>query len=275
MRFVIFPLLSVLTLFILPIVVYWRKSMQIKLFYKSTYRKHATHILVEGSSGNLEIIELKLEKLNVIDREAVTFTYRFIKYQYDSVDQRFKAVVFNALQKQEDLLQIYGGGLDDDQVNILKEKYGPCQLIVPRKSIPKLLVDEVLNPFYIFQVFSVALWMWDGCEKYAYCIMVISFISIFENLYETVKNINNIRKMAIFECPIEIKRKSGFMQMSSSELVPGDVVVVPDNCLMPCDMVLLTGSCIVNESMLTGESVPVMKNCIAPIKDLYDPTNYD
>jgi cation-transporting ATPase 13A2 len=45
-------------------------------------------------------------------------------------------------------------------------------------------------------------------------------------------------------------------------MVPGDVVVVPENCMMPCDLVLLTGSAIVNESMLTGESVPVIKNCL-------------
>lgn len=39
----------------------------------------------------------------------------------------------------------------------------------------------------------------------------------------------------------------------STELVPGDVILVPPEGLtMPCDAVLLSGTAIVNESMLTG-----------------------
>lgn len=39
----------------------------------------------------------------------------------------------------------------------------------------------------------------------------------------------------------------------STELVPGDVISIPANgMVMPCDAVLVQGTCIVNESMLTG-----------------------
>ena len=39
----------------------------------------------------------------------------------------------------------------------------------------------------------------------------------------------------------------------SNTLVPGDIIEVPRHgCIMQCDAVLLTGNCIVNESMLTG-----------------------
>lgn len=54
--------------------------------------------------------------------------------------------------------------------------------------------------------------------------------------------------------------------IGSEELVPGDVFEITDSelAVFPCDAVLLTGDCIVNESMLTGESLPVSK---VPVTD--------
>jgi len=44
--------------------------------------------------------------------------------------------------------------------------------------------------------------------------------------------------------------------------VPGDVVKVPADVLLPCDFVLLSGSAIINEAILTGESIPVIKTSL-------------
>ena len=49
--------------------------------------------------------------------------------------------------------------------------------------------------------------------------------------------------------------------MSSKELVPGDLLLLPTTggYMMECDAVLVEGTCVVNESMLTGESIPITK----------------
>jgi cation-transporting ATPase 13A3/4/5 len=59
-------------------------------------------------------------------------------------------------------------------------------------------------------------------------------------------------------------------EIDSDQLVPGDIIKIPENRAMPCDLALLSGTCIVNESMLTGESIPVIKNPLPRTKDIYN-----
>ena len=49
--------------------------------------------------------------------------------------------------------------------------------------------------------------------------------------------------------------------MSSKEVVPGDVLLLREDTIgrMEADAVLLEGSVITNEAMLTGESIPITK----------------
>ena len=70
----------------------------------------------------------------------------------------------------------------------MRLKFGECEVNVPPKSVISVLVNEVLNPFYIFQIFSVILWMWDAYYLYASCILFISTGSALYNLYETLSN---------------------------------------------------------------------------------------
>jgi predicted P-type ATPase len=58
--------------------------------------------------------------------------------------------------------------------------------------------------------------------------------------------------------------------------VPGDVVLITKiDWVVPCDMIILNGSCIVNESGLTGESMPVQKKaCKNDSAVIFDPKNH-
>jgi cation-transporting P-type ATPase 13A2 len=40
--------------------------------------------------------------------------------------------------------------------------------------------------------------------------------------------------------------------------------------VIPCDIILLEGTCVMNESMLTGESIPAIKNSIPFTSEIYD-----
>ena len=112
----------------------------------------------------------------------------------------------------------------------------------------------------------------------------ISLVSIIVSLLETRRQSQSLHDMVASSNALRAKvyrGKNEFEDISSVELVPGDVIAIPsDGCVMPCDAVLLAGTCIVNESMLTGESVPVMKSalpltdCNDDEKDMYEPERH-
>nr|CDI56093.1 ca-transporting atpase [Melanopsichium pennsylvanicum 4] len=139
--------------------------------------------------------------------------------------------------------------------------FGKNAIEIQAKSTWQLLVDEVLHPFYMFQIVSIILWSFDNYYYYAFCIAVISLASIFTTLIETRQTVNRMREMSRFSCNVRVLREGNWQVLDSGDLVPGDVydVAEPGLLLFPADSVLLSGDAIVNESMLTGESVPVSK----------------
>ncbi|NWY49052.1 AT132 ATPase, partial [Sylvia atricapilla] len=158
-------------------------------------------------------------------------------------------------------LHLCRAGLDQQEHGARRKIYGPNLIEVPVKSYARLLVEEVLNPFYIFQVLSMVLWVCDAYYYYAACIFLISTFSLGLSLHETRKQSTTLRNMAKMSVGVRVRRPGGEeLVVSSAELVPGDCIHLPAaGAVLPCDAALLTGECMVNESLLTGESVPVMK----------------
>lgn len=78
-------------------------------------------------------------------------------------------------------------------------------------------------------------------------------------LHETVKNTGNAWI---------VNTKGHSIEVPTRSLVPGDIIEIPaSGCTMQCDAVLLSGNCILDESMLTGESVPVTKTALPMKRD--------
>ncbi|KAM8862971.1 polyamine-transporting ATPase 13A2 [Spinachia spinachia] len=242
----------------------------ILLIRDSFGRRHVVKVLTEEVEDDSMALLVELEdsdcrdtaQLHKEERTLLRY-YLFEGLRYIWLAKKGSFCRVSVLNENWTCKDLHGfqKGLSPLEQSVRKQMYGPNLIDVPVKPYVQLLFEEVLNPFYVFQVFSITLWLVDHYYFYAICIFIISILSIGISLHEIRKQSITLRNMAQFVTNVTIRRNSGGEEcVSSEELVPGDCVVLPqEGLLLPCDAALLAGECLVNESMLTGESVPVLK----------------
>ncbi|KAG7269534.1 hypothetical protein CRUP_025258, partial [Coryphaenoides rupestris] len=299
---------SVLTLGLLPLLFFWRPRLGVVARCSACPLALAEVLLLRGRLGHCYVVDVlteevedgSVELVGEVDesrewrdtvqlhkeQKSLMRFYEFEGLRYVWLPRKGAFGPVSVLNEDWTCIDLHSfqGGLNPAEQKSRQQVYGPNLISVPVKSYMRLLVDEILNPFYVFQVFSIALWMADVYYYYASCILFISLLSISISLYET-------RKVSLFDSEsavskttptgwdsgvpflLDIDMQSVDKQMehvcvSSEELVPGDCLVIPpEGLLLPCDAALLAGECMVNESMLTGESVPVLKTPLPPTAD--------
>ncbi|KAK6458063.1 cation translocating P-type ATPase [Scheffersomyces xylosifermentans] len=284
---IVYTLICVCTLGMGYLILRWLPKYRVNLMGNRCALGKADWCVIENEFGELQIVNIKMQRLNerlssfltIVnsneesdediqipskERDPIipflhSFTYRYIKFFYNPVEDIFRSNAnwydlhwLNVKNTKDGVSQ----SLQEQRLDIFDEN----SIEIEEKSVIQLLVDEVLHPFYVFQVFSIFLWLADDYYYYASCIFLISMISIINSLVETKSTIRRLQDISRFSCEVRVWRNGFWKQIESTELVPGDVFEVdPSLSIVPCDALLVNGECVINESMLTGESVPVSK----------------
>ncbi|CZR14628.1 Cation-transporting ATPase [Caenorhabditis elegans] len=274
-RQILFWLLTIVTLGFYQLLAYWVKSLFVKVRFQPTSHDECEYVMVEDIHGTQTIKEVfkaesdvglarptrsgKQEKVKVMR----FFTYRKIKYIWYEKDQEWlnpadmdSAAPFNIYQK----LTLDVIGLKEQDVIASRKIYNMNALALALTPILVILFKEVLGPFYLFQCFSVALWYSDNYAYYASVIVIITVGSAAVAVYQMRAQEKRIRNMVGDTISVIVRRDGHDITIDASEIVPMDILILPSNTfILPCDCLLMNGTVIVNEAMLTGESVPVTK----------------
>ncbi|XP_073929609.1 probable cation-transporting ATPase 13A4 isoform X8 [Castor canadensis] len=194
-----------------------------------------------------------------------------IRYVWNNLEGQFQKI--GSLEDWLSSAKIhlkFGSGLTTEEQEIRRLICGPNTIDVEVTPIWKLLIKEVLNPFYIFQLFSVCLWFSEDYKEYAFAIIIMSVISIALTVYDLREQSVKLHHLVESHNSITVSvcgRRAGVQELESRFLVPGDLLILTGNKVqMPCDAILIDGSCVVDEGMLTGESIPVTKTPL-PLMD--------
>lgn len=221
------------------------------------------------NNGSSELVKIQQTKIDKLDIEYY-FTFQKIKYVWDDSKKQFRATEFPINRPYQEYFDSKGHE-DDDALAIAEKRFGKnsMQMVVP--EFHELFVERATAPFFVFQVFSVGLWCLD--EYWYYSLFTLFMLIVFECtlVQQQLKNMSEIRKMGNRPYAINVYRNRKWRTIQTNDLIPGDLISITrshDDNLVPCDILMLRGTCIVDESMLTGESVPQMKDSLENVDSL-------
>ena len=285
-KYCIYITLNILTLFLINILIQWYPTILLYIYYSKSCLDKATHIGIYCSKeSDTEFEVVKLNQINLpkiySDKEKsiiknfninlpsykniLMFEYKLFSYIFNINTNYFEALDYHIFETHSDFLQKFSVGLYDNEVQFMRLIFGKCILNVELNSIFDFLWEELERPERLFEIFSFAVWFYSAYNL-SYIIFVFTVISTVINVYEEKRLFNLIKEISVYTCDVNVYRKGKndeiiSKKINSTELVPGDLYEIPeDGKTLPCDTILINGSVIVNESLITGDTSPIVKN---------------
>ena len=169
---------------------------------------------------------------------------------------------------------ILSNGLTDKEAKHKLQKHGPNVLIQRKKISPlKILFQQFTDLMVIILIVSTIIsgFMGEMTEAMVIIsIVIINAILGFIQEFKTEKTMDALKSLAAPTA--KVIRNQQQISIPAEEIVPGDVLVIETGDRVAADAAILEcNSLQVDESLLTGESVPVEKNTFSNSKRLVDP----
>ncbi|EON63581.1 cation transporting ATPase [Coniosporium apollinis CBS 100218] len=223
-------------------------------------------VIPVANAGQPEICQLRRD--NVAGKQSLSFLFQKRRFLYDPEKGTFAPLAYALDQEPKPLLKTFQqsrGLTSPADIERLQQHYGDNAFDIPVPTFTELFKEHAVAPFFVFQVFCVGLWMLD--DYWYYSLFTLFMLVAFEStvVWQRQRTLNEFRGMSIKPYDIWVYRENRWQETQSDKLLPGDLVSVgrtKEDSGVACDMLLVEGTAIVNEAMLSGESTPVLKDSI-------------
>lgn len=122
------------------------------------------------------------------------------------------------------------------------------------KSIGQIFYDNIVTLFNLINLVLLLALLFVGSYKNMLFIGVV-LCNIAIGIFQEIRSKKSVDKLTILaETKTEVLRNGKLYQISKDEIVLDDIIVLSRGNQIPADCVVCSGSCKVNESLLTGES---------------------
>lgn len=258
---------------------YWSVSFRCLLSCRRVTSPQAATLVKVIPTPNNGFTELVLlHSFQDQDLQTVTwFRYQEIKYVWNEDKKCFNSLEFPISNVIEHYVNCKGYN-SDEQLARAVQLYGRNQLNIQLPKFGDLFIERATAPFFVFQVFCIALWCFD--KYWYYSLFTLAMLVLFECtlVKQQLRNMEEIRNMGNQPISLFVYRNKKWLSIVSDKLTPGDLVSITranNDQTVPCDLLLLRGSCIVDESLLTGESIPQMKEPVENIANHSRPLDFE
>ncbi|RYO84046.1 hypothetical protein DL764_009385 [Monosporascus ibericus] len=219
-----------------------------------------------ANAGTGDICELN--RIKVGDKTNVSFLFQKRRFLYDPVRASFAPLSYEIDEEPKPKIEQFQkskGLTTQTEIARLEEYYGTNTFDIPVPTFTELFKEHAVAPFFVFQIFCVGLWMLD--EYWYYSLFTLFMLVAFEStvVWQRQRTLNEFRGMSIKPYDVLVYRLGKWTGIQSDKLLPGDLVSVgrtKEDSGVACDMLLVEGTAIVNEAMLSGESTPLLKDSI-------------
>ncbi|RKP09111.1 hypothetical protein THASP1DRAFT_14697, partial [Thamnocephalis sphaerospora] len=199
------------------------------------------------------------------------FEFQCTRYVHDEATGRFTPFTHDLGQTHREL-RTHADGLTSKTAAYLRELLGPNFISVKVPSFPVAMMQEFRSFFYIYQVMCLWLWYYFAYAKIAAVQTVVILLSALVKVVIRLRAEKKVKQLAEYRAVCSLRRDGTWHEDVSTEaLVPGDVIQLHDGQPLPCDAVILSGEVVVDESSLTGESMPVRKFAIRDEDTVFQP----